>query len=183
MEHSQLVDAFSEFKDLKNIDRASMMSILEDVFRGMIKRKYGSSDNFDIVINTDKGDLEAFRNRLIVADGTVEDPTTQIEYSEAIKVEPDFEIGEEVSEAVKFSDFGRRAVLSARQNLMSRVQELEKEAIFKKYIDRVGEIITGEVYQTWKRETLILDDDGNELILPKNEQIPSDFFKKGDTVR
>src|SRR3954465_4972134 len=182
-EHSELIDAFSEFKELKNIDRASMMSILEDVFRGMIRKKYGSADNFDIVINTDKGDLEAFRNRLIVPDGAVEDPNTQVEYSEAVKIEPDFEVGEEVSDEVKFSEFGRRAVLSARQNLMSRVQELEKEGIFKKYKDRVGEIITGEVYQTWKKETLVLDDDGNELILPKNEQIPSDFFKKGDTVR
>jgi len=183
MEHSQLVDAFSEFKDLKNIDRASMMSILEDVFRGMIKKKYGTADNFDIVINTDKGDLEAFRNRLIVADEEVTDEATQIPYSEAVKIEPDFEIGEDLAEEVRFSDFGRRAVLAARQNLMARVQELEKEGIFKKYKDRVGEIITGEVYQTWKKESLIMDDDGNELILPKNEQIPSDFFKKGDNVR
>ena len=183
MEHSQLVDAFSEFKELKNIDRASMMSILEDVFRGMIKKKYGTADNFDIVINTDKGDLEAFRNRLIVADGEVTDESTQIPYSEAVKIEPDFEIGEDLAEEVRFSDFGRRAVLAARQNLMARVQELEKEGIFKKYKDRVGEIITGEVYQTWKKESLIMDDDGNELILPKSEQIPSDFFKKGDNVR
>ena len=183
MEHSQLVDAFSEFKDLKNIDRASMMSILEDVFRGMIKKKYGTADNFDIVINTDKGDLEAFRNRLIVADEEVTDESTQIPYSEAVRIEPDFEIGEDLAEEVRFSDFGRRAVLAARQNLMARVQELEKEGIFKKYKDRVGEIITGEVYQTWKKESLIMDDDGNELILPKMEQIPSDFFKKGDNVR
>src|SRR4051812_8058957 len=183
MEHTELVDAFSEFKELKNIDRASMMSILEDVFKGMLRKKYGSADNFDIVINTDKGDLEAFRNRLIVDDDKVEDPSTQIAYTEAVKIQPDFEVGEEVSEAVKFMDFGRRAVLSARQNLMARVQELEKESIFKKYNERVGEIISGEVYQTWKKETLILDDDGNELILPKSEQIPSDFFKKGDTVR
>src|SRR6187549_2168156 len=182
-EHTELVEAFSEFKDLKNIDRASMMSILEDVFKNMLRKKYGTADNFDIVINTDKGDLEAFRNRLIVEDEKVEDPTTQIAYSEAVKIEPDFEIGEEVSDEVKFSEFGRRAVLSARQNLMSRVQELEKEGIFKKYKDRVGEIITGEVYQTWKKESLIMDDDGNELILPKSEQIPSDFFKKGDNVR
>ena len=183
MEHSQLVDAFSEFKELKNIDRASMMSILEDVFRGMIKKKYGTADNFDIVINTDKGDLEAFRNRLIVADVEVTDIATQIPYSEAVKIEPDFEVGEDLAEEVRFSDFGRRAVLAARQNLMARVQELEKEGIFKKYKDRVGEIITGEVYQTWKKESLIMDDDGNELILPKIEQIPSDFFKKGDSVR
>jgi N utilization substance protein A len=183
MEHSQLVDAFSEFKELKNIDRASMMSILEDVFRGMIKKKYGTADNFDIVINTDKGDLEAFRNRLIVADEEVTDESTQIPYSEAVRIEPDFEVGEDLAEEVRFSDFGRRAVLAARQNLMARVQELEKEGIFKKYKDRVGEIITGEVYQTWKKESLIMDDDSNELILPKSEQIPSDFFKKGDNVR
>src|SRR6186713_1935794 len=183
MEHTELVDAFAEFKELKNIDRASMMSILEDVFKNMLRKKYGTADNFDIVINTEKGDLEAFRNRLIVEDGQVEDPNTQVEYSEAVKIEPDFEVGEEVSENVKFMDFGRRAVLAARQNLMARVQELEKEGIFRKYKDRVGEIITGEVYQTWKKESLIMDDDGNELILPKNEQIPSDFFKKGDNVR
>ncbi len=182
-EHSELVEAFSEFKDLKNIDRASMMSILEDVFKNMLKKKYGTADNFDIVINTDKGDLEAFRNRLIVDDGAVEDPSTQIEYSEAILIEPDFEVGEEVSEKVRFTDFGRRAVLAARQNLMARVQELEKESIFQKYKNRVGEIITGEVYQVWKKEMLVMDDDGNELILPKSEQIPADFFKKGDAVR
>ncbi|MFM7216737.1 MAG: transcription termination factor NusA [Bacteroidota bacterium] len=182
-EHTELVDAFSEFKDLKNIDRASMMSILEDVFKNMIKKKYGSADNFDIVINTDKGDLEAFRNRLIVDDGQVEDPNTQIEYSEAVKIEPDFEVGEEVSEKVRFSEFGRRAVLAARQNLMARVQELEKEGIFQKYKNRIGEIMTGEVYQVWKKEMLIMDDEGNELILPKVEQIPADFFKKGDSVR
>jgi N utilization substance protein A len=182
-EHTELVDAFSEFKDLKNIDRASMMSILEDVFKNMIKKKYGTADNFDIVINTDKGDLEAFRNRLIVDDGQVEDPNTQIEYSEAVKVEPDFEVGEEVSEKIRFSDFGRRAVLAARQNLMARVQELEKEGIFQKYKNRVGEIMTGEVYQVWKKEMLIMDDEGNELILPKTEQISTDFFKKGDAVR
>ena len=148
-EHTELVEAFSEFKDLKNIDRASMMSILEDVFKNMLKKKYGTADNFDIVINTDKGDLQALRNRLIVEDGTVEDPSTQIEYSEAVRIQPDFEVGEEVSEEVRFMDFGRRAVLAARQNLMARVQELEKEGIFKKYKDRVGEIITGEVYQTF----------------------------------
>ncbi|MEO0310829.1 MAG: hypothetical protein RIQ89_486 [Bacteroidota bacterium] len=180
---TDLQDAFAEFKDLKNIDRASMMSILEDVFKNMLKKKYGTADNFDIVINTDKGDLEAFRNRLIVNDNEVEDESTQIAYSEAIKIEPDFEVGEEVSEAVRFSDFGRRSILSARQNLMSRVQELEKEGVFKKYKDRVGEIITGEVYQVWKKEILIIDDDGNELTLDKKEQIPSDFFKKGDSIR
>ena len=183
MDHSVLMESFSEFKEFKSIDRATMMSILEDVFKNMLKKKYGTADNFDIVINTDKGDLQALRNRLIVEDGTVEDPSTQIEYSEAVRIQPDFEVGEEVSEEVRFMDFGRRAVLAARQNLMARVQELEKEGIFRKYKDRVGEIITGEVYQTWKKETLVMDDDGNELILPKSEQIGSDFFKKGDSVR
>src|SRR3954468_18431081 len=182
-EQTELVEAFSEFKELKNIDRASMMSILEDVFRNMLKKKFGTADNFDIVINTDKGDLDAFRTRVIVDDGAVEDPGTQISLSEARQIQDDFEVGEDVSDEVKFSDFGRRAVLSARQNLVARVIELEKDALFKKYKDRVGEIVTGEVYQTWKKETLVMDDDGNELILPKSEQIPSDFFKKGDTIR
>src|SRR5689334_18304224 len=138
MEHSQLIDAFSEFKDLKNIDRASMMSILEDVFKGMLRKKYGTADNFDIVINTDKGDLEAYRNRLIVEDDKIEDPNTQIGLSEAMRIQADFEVGEEVSETVKLSDFGRRAVQSAKQNLSSRVKELEQEGIFRKYKDRVG---------------------------------------------
>ncbi len=183
MEPTELVEAFSEFKELKNIDRASMMSILEDVFRNMLKKKYGTADNFDIVINTDKGDLDAFRTRVIVEDGMVEDPSTQISLTEARQIQDDFEVGEDVSDEVKFSDFGRRAVLSARQNLVARILELEKDALFKKYKDRVGEIVTGEVYQTWKKETLVMDDDGNELILPKNEQIGADFFKKGDTIR
>src|SRR5437867_955581 len=159
MEQTELVEAFSEFKELKNIDRASMMSILEDVFRNMLKKKFGTADNFDIVINTDKGDLDAFRTRVIVEDGTVEDPSTQIGLTEAKETQDDFEVGEDFSEEVKFSDFGRRAVLSARQNLVARVLELEKDALFKKYKDRVGEIVTGEVYQTWKKETLVMDDD------------------------
>lgn len=183
MDNKELIDAFSEFKEQKNIDRASMMSILEEVFRGMLKKKYETDENFDIIINTEKGDLEAFRNRVIVEDGKVEDPSKQIEYSQAIKIAPDFEIGEEVSESVRLSDFGRRAILAARQNLMGKVTELEKDALFRKYENRVGEIVTGEVYQVWKKETLVLDDEGNELLLPKNEQIPADFFKKGDTVR
>jgi N utilization substance protein A len=183
MDHKELTESFAEFKEFKNIDKATMMSILEDVFKGMLRKKYGTSDNFDIIINIDKGDLEAWRNRTIVEDGMVEDETTQISYSDAIKIEPDFEVGEDVSEGIKFQDFGRRAVLSARQNLVSRIVELEKDGIFRKYKDRVGEIISGEVYQAWKKEILILDDDGNELLLPKTECIPSDFFKKGDTVR
>jgi N utilization substance protein A len=183
VEHGVLIDSFQEFKEFKNIDRATMMSILEDVFKGMARRKYGTDENIDIVINIDKGDLEIWRRRQIVEDGMLEDPNLQIAYSEAIKIEPDFEVGEEVAEEVKLEAFGRRAVLSARQNLVSRILELEKDGIYRKYKDRAGEIITGEVYQVWKKEILVVDDEGNELILPKTEQIPSDFFKKGDTVR
>ncbi len=183
LEELNLVESFSEFKEFKNIDRETMMNILEDVFRGMLKRKFGSDENCDIVINIDKGDLEIWRNRDIVADKDLEDPTLQIAYSEAIKIEPDFEIGEEVSEEIKFEDFGRRAIMSLRQNLIARIIDLEKDGIYNKYKDRVGAIISGEVYQIWKRETLIIDDEGNELVLPKTEQIPSDYFKKGDTIR
>lgn len=183
MDHSILMESFTEFKEFKSIDRATMMSILEDVFRGMIRKKYGTADNIDVIVNVDKGDLEIWRNRLIVEDGMVEDSNTQIAYSDAIKIEPDFEVGEDLTEEIKLEDFGRRAVLAARQNLVSRILELEKDGIYKKYKDRVGDIITGEVYQVWKKETLIIDDEGNELILPKVEQIPSDFFKKGDNVR
>jgi N utilization substance protein A len=183
MDHSILIESFSEFKEFKSIDRATMMSILEDVFKNMLRKKYGSADNLYVIINIDKGDLEVWRNRTIVEDGTVEDENLQIPYSEAIKIEPDFEIGEEVTEAIKLEAFGRRAVLAARQNLQARIMELEKDAVYKKYKDRVGEIITGEVYQVWKKEALVLDDEGNELMLPKAEQIPSDFFRKGDSVR
>lgn len=183
MDHAVLIESFSEFKDSKNIDRATLMSIMEDVFKAMVRKKFGEDNNVDVVINTDKGDVEMWRNRTIVEDGMVEDDNTQIAHSEAIKIEPDFEVGEEVTEEVKLDDFGRRAVLAARQNLVARVMELEKDAIYKKYKDRVGEIITGEVYQVWKKEMLIIDDENNELLLPKNEQIPADFFKKGDTVR
>lgn len=178
-----LIESFSEFKEFKNIDRATMMSILEEVFRGMVQKKWGSDENFDVIINIDKGDLEVWRNREIVEDGAVEDENMQIAYSEAIKIEPDFEVGEEVSEEVKLEDFGRRSVLSLRQNLISKVLELEKDNLFRKYKDRIGDIVTGEVYQIWKKELLVLDDEGNELILPRTEQIPSDFFKKGDTLR
>lgn len=182
-EKINLVESFQEFKEFKNIDRVTMMSILEDVFRGMLLKKYGTDENLDFIINIDKGDLEIWRNREIVADDEIEDPSLQIALSEAIKIEPDFEIGEDVSEQISLADFGRRAVLAIRQNLASRILDLEKEGVYKKYKDRVGDIMTGEVYQVWKKETLILDDEGNELILPKTEQIPSDYFKKGDTVR
>jgi transcription termination/antitermination protein NusA len=183
MENINLVESFSEFKEFKNIDRSTMMLILEDVFRNMLLKKYGSADNFDIIVNIDKGDLEVWRNRVIVEDGNVEDPNAEIEYSAAIKIEPDFEIGEEVSEPVKMADFGRREILSIRQNLASKILELEKDSVYKKYQERIGDLITAEVYQVWKKELLALDDEGIELILPKTEQIPSDFFRKGDTVR
>jgi len=183
METLGLIESFQEFKEFKNIDREKMMRILEDVFRSMIIKKYGSDDNFDIIINIDKGDLEVWRNRIIVEDGEVEDDNTEIAYSDAIKIEPDFEVGEEVSEEVKLLDFGRRAVLAVRQNLISKVLDLEKDDLYQKYSNKVGNVVTGEVYQVWKREIMILDDEENELILPKNEQIPSDYFKKGDTVK
>ena len=183
MNSLNLVESFSEFKEFKNIDRVTMMSILEDVFRSLLIKQYGTDENIDVIINVDKGDLEIWRNREIVADEDLEDDVLQIPLSEALKIEEDFEVGEEVSEPVKLEDFGRRAVLAIRQNLASRIMDLEKDNVFRKYKDREGEMITGEVYQIWKREILILDDEGNELILPKTEQIPSDYFKKGDTVR
>lgn len=183
METVGLIESFQEFKEFKNIDRETMMKILEDVFRGMIQKRYGSDDNYDFIINIDKGDLEVWRNRTIVEVGEVEDENREISYPDAIKIEPDFEVGEEVSEEVKLLDFGRRAVLSVRQNLISKVLDIEKEDLYETYKEKVGTIVTGEVYQVWKREILILDDDENELILPKTEQIPTDYFKKGDNVR
>lgn len=183
MNSMNLIESFTEFKEFKSIDRQTMMRVLEDVFRSILKKKYGTDDHCDVIINIDKGDFEIWVNKEIVPDGEVEDPNTEIAYSDAIKIEPDFEVGEEVSEEIKFEDFGRRNILSLRQNLISRILELEKDQLYKVYKDRIGEIITGEVYQVWKKEILILDDDGNELILPKSEQIPSDYFKKGETVR
>ncbi len=183
MDTINLVESFSEFKEFKNIDRVTMMSILEDVFKSMLAKKYGTDENIDVIINVDKGDLEIWRTREIVADDDLEDEMLQIPLSEALKIEPDFEVGEDVTEEIKFEDFGRRAVLSIRQNLASRLLDLEKDAVYRKYKDRVGDMVTGEVYQIWKREILILDDEGNELIMPKTEQIPSDYFKKGDNVR
>jgi len=183
MEHAALIESFAEFKEFKNIDRVTMMGILEDVFRNMIIKKYGSDENFDIIINIDKGDLEVWHNREIVEDADVEDTNSQIAYSDAVKIEPDFEVGEEVSEEIKLNDFGRRAVLAFRQNLVARISDLEKDSVYRKYKDRVGEVVSGEIYQVWKKEVLILDEDGNELVIPKTEQIPSDFFKKGENVR
>jgi N utilization substance protein A len=183
MENVNLIDTFSEFKELKNIDRPTMMSVLEDVFRSMLAKKYGSADNFDIIVNIDKGDFEIWRNRVVVDDNELTDPVMQIPLSKAKEIDEDYEVGEEVSDEVKFLDFGRRAILSLRQNLTARILDLEKNNIYIKYKDRIGEIVTGEVYQVWKREILVLDDDGNELILPKSEQIPSDHFRKGDSIR
>lgn len=183
METVGLIESFQEFKEFKDIDRETLMKILEDVFRNMIQKKYGSDDNYDFIINIDKGDLEVWRNRTIVEKGEVEDDNREIAYADAVKIEPDFEVGEEVSEEVRLLDFGRRAVLSVRQNLISKVLDIEKEDLFESYKEKVGTIVTGEVYQIWKREILILDDDENELILPKSEQIPTDYFKKGDNVR
>lgn len=183
MDHVNLIESFAEFKEFKNIDRVTMMSILEDVIRGMIIKKYGSADNFDIIINVDKGDLEVWQNRVIVADDDVDLDHLEIAFSEARKIEPDFEIGEEITERVYLESFGRRAVQALGQNLKMRVTDLEKDGIYRKYKDRVGEIVSGEVYQIWKKELLIMDDEGNELILPKSEMIPSDFYKKGDNLR
>lgn len=183
MDNLNLVESFAEFKEFKNIDRVTMMTVLEDVFRSMLKKKYGTDEHIDVIVNPDKGDFEIWMNREIVYDGEVEDENTEIALSEAVKIQPDFEVGEEVSVELKFADFGRRNILSLRQNLVSRILELEKDHIYSKYKERIGEIITGEVYQVWKKEILVLDDESNELILPKSEQIPSDFFKKGETVR
>jgi N utilization substance protein A len=183
MDSLKLLDTFAEFKELKNIDRATMMSVLEDVFRTTLARKYGTAENFDIIINIDKGDFEIWRNRQVVANDELTDPALQITLTEAQKIDEDYEVGEDVTDEVKLADFGRRLILSLRQNLSSRITELEKGNIYAKYKDRIGEIITGEVYQMWKREILVLDDDGNELIIPKNEQIPSDHYRKGDSVR
>jgi N utilization substance protein A len=183
MENINLIDTFSEFKDLKNIDRATMIRVLEDAFRSVLIKRFGTDENFDVIINTDKGDFEIWRNREVVEDGAVEDPNLQISISEAKNIDSDYELGEEVTDEVKFLDFGRRAILSLRQNLAARIMELEKDNLYQKYKERIGEIVTGEVYQIWKKELLILDDEGNELILPKTEQIPSDFYRKGDQVR
>jgi len=183
MDSLELIDSFSEFKELKNIDKQTMQSVLEDVFRAMLKKKFNTDEHIDVIVNIDKGDVQIFLNKEIVDDGEVEDPNTEIAYTDAIKIEPDFEIGEEVTEEFRFGDFGRRNVLSLRQNLISRIMELEKDHLYKLYKERIGEIITGEVYQVWKKEIMVLDDEGNELILPKSEQIPSDYFKKGESIR
>jgi len=183
MSNINLIDSFQEFKDFKNIDRPTMMSVLEDVFRSMIRKKYGTDENCDVIVNTDNGDLEIWRTRKVMEDGFSEDDDLEIELAEAKTLDPTLEVGDEYIEQVTLESFGRRAILAARQTLVSKILELEKDEIFKKYKDRVGEIVTGEVYQVWKKETLVLDDEGNELLLPKSEQIPADYFKKGDTVK
>lgn len=178
-----MVDTFKEFKDTKNIDRTTLMSVLEESFRNVIAKIFGSDENFDVIVNPDKGDFEIYRNRIVVADGEVKDQNKEIALSDAIKIEPDYEVGEEVSEKVDFSKFGRRAILNLRQTLASKVLELEHDSLYNKYKDRVGQVIAGEVYQEWKREVLLVDDENNELILPKSEQIPHDVYRKGETVR
>ncbi|CAI8227187.1 MAG: transcription termination/antitermination protein NusA [Flavobacteriaceae bacterium TMED120] len=183
MENLALIESFSEFKDDKLIDRVTLMVILEEVFRNTLKRKYGNDENFDIIINPDKGDLEIWRNRVVVEDGKVEDANEEIELTEAKKIEPDFEVGEDVSEEVKLIDLGRRSIMSLRQNLVAKIFEYDSTNIFNQFKDRVGDIYTAEVHHIRSREVILLDDDGNELILPKDKQIPNDFFRKGDNVR
>lgn len=178
-----MIDTFSEFKELKNIDRMTMISVLEDSFRNVIAKMFGTDENYDVIINPDKGDLEIWRNRTIVEDNELEDPNTEISLSEAKKIDEDFEIGEDVTDEVFFEDFGRRAILNLRQTLASKILELQKDSLYNKYKEKVGEIVYGEVYQIWKKEILLLDDEKEELLLPKTEQIPSDFFRKGEHVR
>ena len=178
-----LIEAFQEFKDAENIDRPTMMKVVEDVFKTLLRKKYGADDNFDVIVNAEKGDLEIMRRRMIVNDGEVNDPLAEIAYKDAAKIEPDFEVGEELYEGVDIMDFGRRAILAAKQTLASRIGDLKKNVLVKKYHDRIGDIINAEVYQVWKKEILLLDEDGNELILPKSEQIPQDYFKKGESIR
>ena len=183
MENLNLISNFAEFKELKNIDKSTMIGVLEDVFRHALQKQFESDENFDVIINPEKGDLEIWRNREVVEDGQVENPNTQISVSEVKAIDSTYEVGDEYSDQIKMNQFGRRAVLSLRQNLASRLLDLEKANLYEKYSEKVGEIITGEVYQVWKREVLLLDDEENEMILPKSEQIPSDFYRKGDTIK
>ncbi|MHC6730775.1 transcription termination factor NusA [Segatella copri] len=180
---ASMIDTFREFKETKNIDRTTLVSVLEESFRNVLARIFGSDENFDVIVNPDKGDFEIYRNRVVVADGVVEDENKEITLTEARKIEPDYEVGEDVSEKVDFNKFGRRAILTLRQTLASKILELEHDSLYNKYKDRVGQVISGEVYQVWKREVLIVDDENNELMLPKTEQIPGDMYRKGETVR
>ena len=182
-EQISLIDTFREFKDTKNIDRTTLVSVLEESFRNVLAKLFGSDENFDVIVNPDKGDFEIYRNRIVVADGEVADENKQIALKDALAIEPDYEVGEEVSEPVNFAKFGRRAILNLRQTLASKVLELEHDTLYNKYIDRVGEIVSAEVYQTWKNETLLVDDAQNDLLLPKREQMARDFFRKGDRVQ
>ena len=178
-----MFDSFKEFKETKNIDRTTLVSVLEESFRNVLAKIFGSDENFDVIVNPDKGDFEIYRNRVVVADGEVEDENKQIALKEARKIEPDYEVGEDVSERVEFAKFGRRAILNLRQTLASKILELEHDSLYNKYKDRVGQVIAAEVYQVWKREVLVVDDENNELILPKTEQIPADQYRKGETIR
>ena len=178
-----LIDTFSEFKELKNIDRSTMMSVLEESFRSVIQKMFGTDENYDVIINPDKGDFEIYRNRVVVEDNELEDPNIEITLTEAQQIDSDFEVGEDVTDKVDFASFGRRAILNLRQTLASKILDLQKDSIFNKYKERIGNIVIGEVYQVWKKEILLLDDEGNEMLLPKAEQIPSDFYRKGDTIR
>ena len=182
-ERPNMIETFKEFKDTKSIDRTTLVSVLEESFRNVIAKKYGSDENFDVIVNPDKGDLEIYRNRVVVADGEVQDENKEISLTDAQKIEPDYEVGEDVSDPVNFAKFGRRAILNLRQTLASKVLELEHDSLYNKYKDRVGQIISGEVYQVWKREVLLVDEENNELILPKGEQIPRDQYRKGETIR
>lgn len=178
-----LIESFQDFKEAENIDRPTLMKVLEDVFKTLLRKKYGSDDNFDVIVNDQTGDLEIFRRRIIVEDGFSEDDLAEVELSEALRLDPDYTVGEELYEEVNVFDFGRRAILAAKQTLAARISDLKKNGLLQKYADRVGEIITGEVYQIWRKELMLLDDDNNELLLPKSEQIPGDFFKKGEPIR
>lgn len=182
-ESINLIDTFAEFKETKNIDRATLVSVLEESFRSVIAKLFGSDDNYDVIVNPDKGDFEIYRNRTVVADDEVKDDNREISLTEARTIDDDYEVGEDVSESVDFAKFGRRAILTLRQTLASKILELEHDSLYNKYKDRVGEIVSAEVYQVWKKEMLLVDDEGNELILPKTEQIPSDFYRKGEAVR
>ena len=182
-ERPNMIETFKEFKDTKSIDRTTLISVLEESFRNVIAKNFGSDENFDVIVNPDKGDFEIYRNRVVVADGEVQDENKEISLTDARKIESDYEVGEEVSEEIDFAKFGRRAILNLRQTIASKVLELEHDSLYNKYKDRVGQIISGEVYQTWKREVLLVDEENNELILPKGEQIPRDMYRKGETIR
>ena len=182
-ERVNLIDTFKDFKETKNIDRTTLVSVIEDSFRSVLQKTYGSDENFDVIVNPDKGDFEIYRNRVVVEDGQVQNENAEISLSEAQQIDKDFEVGEEVSEKVEFAKFGRHAILTLRQTMASKILDLEHDNLYNKYVDKVGQIVSGEVYQVWKREMLLLDDEGNELLLPKNEQIPGDFFRKGETAR